>query len=91
MTPHLLDEIKSLARSHPVPSELKLDRRMNRLERMTKFYEEKAPTAPEKQGLMFSGFVSALIYAMTMIKMYRKLTRRIADLAEEAENERSSD
>lgn len=81
------DEIKALAKSHPVPSEPKLDRRMKRLERMTAFYEEKAPEAPEKQSLMFSGFVSALLYAATMIKMYRKLTQRLAELAEEADDE----
>lgn len=80
------EKIVALARSHPIPSEDKLERRMRRLERMTKFYEEKAPEAPEKQGLMFNGFVSALLYAATMIKMYRKLTKRLAELAEEAQN-----
>lgn len=84
------DEIKALAKSHPVPSEMKLDRRMKRLERMTRFYEEKVPEAPEKQSLMFSGFVSALIYAATMIKMYRKLTQRLAELAEEAGDENNN-
>lgn len=78
------DEIKALAKAHPIPSETKLERRMKRLERMTAFYQEKAPEAPEKQSLMFTGFVSALIYAATMIKMYRKLTQKIAELAEEA-------
>lgn len=86
------EEIKALAKSHPVPSEEKLERRMRRIDRMTKFYAEKAPEAPEKQGLMFAGFVSALVYAATMIKMYRKLTRKIAELAEEAgSDEKSND
>lgn len=75
-------EIQALAKSHPVPSEDKLQKRLLRLERMLRFYEEKAPEAPEKQGLMFSGFVSALLYAVTMIKMYRKLTKKLAELAE---------
>lgn len=76
------DEIKELAKAHPIPSEDKLERRMKRIDRMTAFYQEKAPEAPEKQSLMFSGFVSALLYAATMIKMYRKLTKKLADLAE---------
>lgn len=71
--------INALARSHPVPSEEKLLRRMARLERMARFYDEKAPDAPEKQAMMFKGFVSALLYAMTMIKMYRKLTKKLAE------------
>lgn len=79
----LSEAVKALAKSHPVPSQDKLERRMARMDRMLRFYEEKAPDAPEKQGLMFKGFVSALLYAMTMIKMYRKLTHRIAEMAEE--------
>lgn len=81
------DEIKALAKSHPIPSEPKLERRMKRIERMTAFYEEKVPEAPEKQSLMFSGFVSALLYAATMIKMYRKLTIKLAELADEGDDE----
>jgi hypothetical protein len=81
------DEIKALARSHPVPSELKLERRMSRIDRMTKFYQDKVPEAPEKQSLMFAGFASALIYAATTIKMYRKLTQRLAELAKEGDDE----
>lgn len=78
-----LKEIKILAKNHPIPSEIKLERRMKRIERMTAFYQEKAPEAPEKQSQMFTGFVSALLYAGTMIRMYRKLTKRLAVLAEE--------
>lgn len=85
------DQMKQLAKSHPVPSEEKLQRRMKRIDRMTTFYEEKIPEAPEKQATMFTGFVSSLIYAATMIKMYRKLTIKIAQLAEEAGDENSND
>lgn len=85
-----LDEVKALAKSHPIPSEPKLERRMKRLERMTAFYEEKVPEAPEKQSLMFSGFVSALIYAATIIKMYRKLTTKLAELAEQGDEDGST-
>lgn len=81
------EKIIELARQHQVPSELKLERRMDRMQRMTSFYESKIPDAPEKQANMFKGFVSSLLYAMTMIKMYRKLTKALAELAEEAQNE----
>lgn len=83
----LEQELITLAKSHPVPSPDKLERRMKRIDRMTAFYEEKIPEAPEKQSLMFTGFVSALLYAGTMIKMYRKLTTKLAELADEADDE----
>lgn len=79
-------ELVALAKSHPIPSETKLERRMKRLERMERFYDEKQAEAPEKQALMFNGFVSALVYAMTIIKMYRKLTKQLAELAQEADS-----
>ena len=83
------EKIIELARQHSVPSELKLERRMERMQRMTSFYESKigTPDIPEKQANMFNGFVSSLLYAMTMIKMYRKLTKALNELAEEATNE----
>lgn len=87
----LQQEINELAKSHPIPSEAKLERRMKRIDRMTEFYKEKAPEAPEKQSLMFQGFVSALIYAATMIKMYRKLTKKLQELATEASSEKDND
>lgn len=92
MTQHLANELKQLAKSHPMLSDDKLKRRMARLERMQQFYQEKAPDAPEKQSLMFMSFVSSLLYAMTIIKMYRKLTCRLAELVEEeADNENRTD
>lgn len=78
-------EIKALAKSHPIPQDLKLERRMSRINRMIRFYEEKAPIAPEKQGDLFRAFASSLIYAATIIKMYRKLTKKITELANETE------
>ena len=81
------DELVALTKSHPIPSEDKLERRMKRLQRMEHFYTEKIVEAPEKQALMFGGFVSALMYAMTIIKMYRKLTKQLAELAEEADSD----
>lgn len=81
------DRIIELARQHQIPSEPKLERRLDRLQRMLTFYESKIPEAPDKQANMFKGFVSSLLYAMTMIKMYRKLTKAINELAEEATDE----
>lgn len=80
-------ELEKLAKSHPVPSDDKLNKRIDKLERMRHFYEQKLPDAPEKQSLMFKSFIASLIYAITIIKMYRKLTRRLAELTEEASNE----
>lgn len=80
------EELLALAKANPVPSVTKMDRRLQRMERMAKFYSDKAPEAPEKQGKMFREFVSALIYAVSILKMYRRLTRKLALLAEEAGN-----
>lgn len=79
------DELAKLAAAHPVPQDDKLQRRIHRLDRMTEFYQSKLDTAPGNQALMFKGFVSALVYAAATIKMYRKLTKRLAELAAEAE------
>ena len=78
MTP---DRVKQLAATYPIPSEAKLERRMSRLARMERFYTEKQPDAPEKQAKMFGEFVNALRYAQTTLKIYRKLTKEIADEA----------
>lgn len=80
-------DLKALLKSHPVPAEDKLERRVKRLERMAGFYSDKAAEAPEKQSMMFMGFVSAIMYAITTIKMYRKLTKRLAELAAETEGD----
>jgi hypothetical protein len=81
------DKIVELARRYQVPADEKMNRRLDRLSRMTAFYESKIPDAPEKQANMFKGFVSSLLYAATMIKMYRKLTKELNTIAEEATNE----
>lgn len=81
------DKLLALAKSHPVPSDDKLERRMKRIDRMTAFYRDKAPEAPEKQSQMFVGFVSALVYTRSLVKMYRSLTEELADLAETIDNE----
>lgn len=78
-------KINELARQHQVPSDLKMERRLSRMDRMVKFYEAKIPDAQEHQANMFKGFVSSLLYAVTMIKMYRKLTKALHELAQEEE------
>lgn len=79
------EQIKQLAQQYPVPEEMKMERRLSRLDRMRAFYQEKMDTAPGNQALMFKGFVSALAYSIATIKMYRKLTKLIAELAKEAD------
>ena len=74
-------DIQALAKSHPVPSEDKLKHRMTRLDRMASFYLEKAPESKDG-GITFTSYAVALTYAITMIKMYRKLTKKLAELAE---------
>lgn len=54
-----------------------------RIERMRKFYADKAPEAPERQAAMFKGFVEALNYATITIKMYSELAQALAELAGE--------
>lgn len=84
----LKNKVQDLSKSHPIPGDEKLERRLLRLERMRDFYEAKIPDAPVKQGMLFSGFVTALVYAITTIRMYRKLTTKLKELAEDDENER---
>ncbi len=86
MTPQQA-KILELCRSNPIPSQEKLDRRIKRIERMKAFYEDKQVDAPEKQALMFKGFVSALVYSMAMIKMHRKLCIELNALAESLDND----
>lgn len=80
----IAEQLAKLAETYPQPSEDKLERRLQRIDRMANFYSDKAPLAPERQAQMFEGFVSALLYAQVTIKMYRKLTRLLFELAQEA-------
>jgi ribosomal protein L20 len=79
----LKNKLQKLSKSHPIPGDEKLERRLLRLERMRDFYIDKIPEAPVKQGMLFSGFVTALVYAITTIRMYRKLTTKLKELAED--------
>jgi hypothetical protein len=86
MTQPLAHKILTLSVSHPMPSEHKLKRQIERLGFMANFYRDKIPEAPEKQALMFTGFISALMYAEATIRQYQKLTKEVADAAAEESN-----
>lgn len=87
MTRQHLDAIKRLAKAYPVPQPTKFDRRIKRLERMRVFYDAKIPEAPTAQAALFTGFVGAIMYAITILKMHRRLTNRLAELAGEETDE----
>lgn len=82
----LPDDIVELALGNPVPSEEKMDRKLYQLERMSGFYQMKMPDAAPKQALMFSGFITALLYATDTIKRYRSLTEKLEELAKGENN-----
>lgn len=79
----LQEQVNNLASRHQPPIEVKQERQLAKLLRMAQFYEDKLPEAPEKQGYLFKSFVTALFYAITIIKSYSILTARLKELAEE--------
>ncbi len=79
-----MDDLKKLADKYPVPTQVKFERNMPRMERLVHFYEDKVDIAPERQANLFKGFIHALNYFITTAKMYRKLTRELKSKAEEA-------
>lgn len=81
MTP---DQAKVLSKSHPVPAQGKLDNRLRNLQRMVEFYMKKAPEGDDG-GITFYAFAGSLKYAISIIKMYVTLTKKIAELAEQEE------
>jgi hypothetical protein len=76
----LQQQVNELADKYPVMNEDKTARRLKRLERMSAFYVSKIDEAPERQSILFKSFVSALLYAIAVIKMHRKLVRRLNEL-----------
>lgn len=75
------DRIVELSEQYKPLQADKAERRVARLERMTVFYRGKVPVAPSKQANMFTAFVGALAYAITVIRMYQKLTDELAEEA----------
>lgn len=80
-------KLQKLSEQHPPPSQARIERYMPRLNKLRLFYEEKAPDAPKMQGYMFIGFVNAIVYAADIIEKYTILTKRLARLAKEEEDE----
>lgn len=83
MTPQQVDE---LIKNYPKLSEAKFKRRVARLERIRDFYKSKAPESKDG-GYMFNTFVSALNYAIEIMKKYRQLTIKLHKLAREQQDE----
>lgn len=48
------------------------NRRKVSIDRMKKFYESKIPVAPDKQGILFENFVSALDYALECMEKVKE-------------------
>lgn len=76
--------IEELSRTYPPLNDRKSQRRVNTIERIAAFYEGKIPVVDEKASSMFRDFIGALKYAVTAIKMYRKVCEEINQLAQEA-------
>lgn len=70
---------KSLAKSYPVPQEEKLAEQVKRLEEIADFYTKRAPVVSPFLSKRFSGYASAIHYAITIIKAYHKLTKQLAE------------
>lgn len=82
----LQSRVDDLHKHFQVPNEDFLRRRIDRIERIKGFYKSKITEAPTKQASMFIGFVSALTYAGSVLRMYRKLTTQLAGLSEKDDN-----
>ena len=85
MTPmemdRVLGELATLAKANRVPDDIKLTYRVKQLESMRRYYQEKLPDVPEKLGYTFTGFISALDFAISTIDAYRKLATEVGKLA----------
>lgn len=78
----LRTRINKLAERYPPSDKTTIYQHMSRINRMLSFYQEKAPNAPEHQGMLFNGFINALLYAAKIITEHRKLTKKLQRLAE---------
>ena len=78
-------EINELANSFVIPPQEKVDKYMPKLEALITYYEEKVPDVPEKLGWTFTGYTYALRYAIDIMKMHKKLTKKLAELADDGD------
>lgn len=78
------EHARGLRADHPIRSGSEAARHLGRLERMLAFYRAKVDTMSPHEGqhVMFTGFIAALVYAISVIKAYRKLTKQIIEIAE---------
>lgn len=75
--------VKELHKEYPTMDLAKKQRRLEQLERMQAFYEDKIEEAPERQAKMFEGFVAALAYAINHIEKYDGLSFELYKLTKE--------
>jgi hypothetical protein len=60
----------------PLPEE-DLYRCIASLNQMASFYETKRKLAPEKQAIMFKGFVESIEFALQVIMLYRESIKEV--------------
>lgn len=82
---HLQVEVKRISRGNPIPEDVKMTKKIESLNRIAAFYRSKAEIAPKQQSNMFSSFASTITYSVTILSMYRNLTKELAELAKESE------
>lgn len=82
--------IKKLVRDNSI-AQAKFDRRIERLERMRKFYVEKAPLAGQGQNILFLGFVSAIDYATHIMHSHHSLIKKLDELTKGQDDEARTD
>lgn len=79
MTPQ---QVKELSEQFKPLNEQKFERRMQRLQNMLNWYTQHAKDGKDG-GKLFNGFASALEYALTTMRMYRLLSIKLKDIADE--------
>lgn len=82
------DDLQKLSKAYPPPATEKKQRQLKRISQMSSFYKTRAVDHEhEYHGAMkFIRFVDALAYASAIIRMYHKLTIKLAKLAQEEKN-----
>lgn len=73
MTQRLVD----LSKSYPPLQREKMERYLERLKRMRRFYIDKSENVPSTQADMFNGFIHALSYAIDIVQHYSSLTNKL--------------
>ena len=74
------DKIIIIKRAHPPLNEQKNDMQIERLIKMADYYNKRVEENPDFNSRAFQNYIDALVYSITIIKMYRKLTKHIQEL-----------